>query len=26
MLDCSSGTSWPVCKQVCPSWKYDHLS
>ena len=20
MLDCSSGTRWPICKQVCPSW------
>jgi hypothetical protein len=20
MLDCSSGTRWSICKQVCPSW------
>jgi hypothetical protein len=20
MLDHSSGTRWPICKQVCPSW------
>jgi hypothetical protein len=20
LLDRSSGTIWPICKQVCPSW------